>query len=217
MPWPNRIRDGRYSFGGRDLQLALTEPRARNASHGLVRWAAWTLEEHAGHSVSLTYRLMAQTATPGPWTCTCSTTCRRRADRHPHRDEPSAEPAPYAAGMHPYLTVGEPTAAGWTTSSCCCRPPPGARATTSSCSRSATSRWRARRTTSGSPAAARHGARPRLHRPRPRRARPRGDRAPDPPTASASALWVDAGTAGSRFQRRRPRDDRRGARWRWSR
>ncbi len=22
MPWPNRIRDGRYSFGGRDLQLA---------------------------------------------------------------------------------------------------------------------------------------------------------------------------------------------------
>ena len=28
MPWPNRIRDGAYSFGGRDLQLALTEPAA---------------------------------------------------------------------------------------------------------------------------------------------------------------------------------------------
>ena len=48
MPWPNRIRDGAYSFGGRDLQLALTEPERHNASHGLVRWAAWTLEEHTG-------------------------------------------------------------------------------------------------------------------------------------------------------------------------
>ena len=26
MPWPNRIRDGAYSFGGRDLQLPLSEP-----------------------------------------------------------------------------------------------------------------------------------------------------------------------------------------------
>ena len=27
MPWPNRIRDGAYTFDGRDLQLGLTEPR----------------------------------------------------------------------------------------------------------------------------------------------------------------------------------------------
>ena len=26
MPWPNRIRDGRYTFGGRELQLGLTDP-----------------------------------------------------------------------------------------------------------------------------------------------------------------------------------------------
>ena len=42
IPWPNRIRDGRYSFGGRDLQLGLTDPGHGNASHGLARWAAWT-------------------------------------------------------------------------------------------------------------------------------------------------------------------------------
>ncbi|HEY0646126.1 MAG TPA: aldose epimerase, partial [Nocardioides sp.] len=42
MPWPNRIRDGRYSFGGRDLQLGLSDPARGNASHGLARWAAWT-------------------------------------------------------------------------------------------------------------------------------------------------------------------------------
>ena len=68
MPWPNRIRDGAYTFGGHDLQLPLTEPARHNASHGLVRWVAWTLEEHTDNSVSLVYRLMAQTGT-------CSTTC----------------------------------------------------------------------------------------------------------------------------------------------
>ena len=46
VPWPNRIRDGAYSFDGRDLQLGLTEPARHNAIHGLARWAAWTPEEH---------------------------------------------------------------------------------------------------------------------------------------------------------------------------
>src|SRR3954466_8050800 len=40
VPWPNRVRDGAYSFAGRDLQLGLTEPALGNASHGLVRWGA---------------------------------------------------------------------------------------------------------------------------------------------------------------------------------
>src|SRR6478672_305528 len=66
MPWPNRIRDGRYRFDGQDLQLAHTEPKRHHASHGLARWVAWTLEEHAAASVSLQYRLMAQSGYP--WT-----------------------------------------------------------------------------------------------------------------------------------------------------
>ena len=60
MPWPNRIRDGAYSFQGRSLQLGLSEPSRHNASHGLARWAAWSVEEHFAHAVSLQYRLMAQ-------------------------------------------------------------------------------------------------------------------------------------------------------------
>ena len=34
MPWPNRLEDGSYTFGGRDHQLALTEP----AEGGEVRF-----------------------------------------------------------------------------------------------------------------------------------------------------------------------------------
>src|SRR4051812_14345816 len=41
MPWPNRLRDGRYEFRGVTQQLGLTEPANHNASHGLARWARW--------------------------------------------------------------------------------------------------------------------------------------------------------------------------------
>ena len=75
-----------------------------------MRWAAWTPEEHTAHSVSLTYRLMAQTGYP--WTLDLHLLYDLSADgltvTHTATNL-SEEPAPYAAGMHPYLTVGEPT------------------------------------------------------------------------------------------------------------
>ncbi len=107
MPWPNRVRDGAYTFDGRDQRLGLTEPTLGNAIHGLVRWAAWTPEEHGATSVSLSYRLMAQSGYP--WTLdlhvlydlsaeglTVTQTATNLSDR----------PAPYASGAHPYLTAG---------------------------------------------------------------------------------------------------------------
>src|SRR3954462_4870998 len=41
LPWPNRIRDGRYQFACRSMQLPLNEPDLHNAIHGLTRWAHW--------------------------------------------------------------------------------------------------------------------------------------------------------------------------------
>ena len=107
VPWPNRLGDGRFSFGGRDLTLPLTEHERRNASHGLVRWAAWTLEEHTAHSVSLTYRMMARTG--WPWTLDLHVLHDLSADGLTvtlTATNTSAEEAPYAAGAHPYLCVG---------------------------------------------------------------------------------------------------------------
>jgi aldose 1-epimerase len=107
MPWPNRIRDGAYSFDGRDLQLGLSEPARHNASHGLVRWAPWTLEEHTPHSVSLVHRLMAQTGYP--WTVDLHVLYDLSADGltvTQTATNMSATAAPYASGAHPYLVVG---------------------------------------------------------------------------------------------------------------
>lgn len=114
VPWPNRIRDGRYRFGGRDHQLPLSEVARGHASHGLVRWASWRLDERSESSVALEHRLMAQ---PGyPWTLDLhvryavseaglevTLTATNRA----------ASPAPFAAGAHPYLRVGPGPVDSW--------------------------------------------------------------------------------------------------------
>ncbi len=106
MPWPNRIRDGQYSFAGSDHQLPLTEPRLGNASHGLARWAAWSREEHTTHSVSLQYRLMAQTGYP--WTLDLHVLYDLSADGltvTQTATNMSGSAAPFASGAHPYLVV----------------------------------------------------------------------------------------------------------------
>lgn len=44
-PWPNRIRDGRYRFGGEQHVLPITERATGTASHGLVRWTPFAVTE----------------------------------------------------------------------------------------------------------------------------------------------------------------------------
>lgn len=108
MPWPNRIRDGRYAFGGTEHQLSVTEVARGNASHGLVRWALWELVELEDDMVTVGYRLHPQ---PG-WdhfldlrttyvlddSGLIVTTAARNVG-------PSA--APFGYGAHPYLAIGE--------------------------------------------------------------------------------------------------------------
>ncbi|MCL2543039.1 MAG: aldose 1-epimerase family protein [Nocardioidaceae bacterium] len=106
MPWPNRIRDGRYTFDGREQQLALTEPKRGNASHGLVRWAAWSVVAREQDRVELGYRLPAQTGYP--WTLDLRISYAVGADGlvvTQSATNLSDERAPYASGAHPYLVA----------------------------------------------------------------------------------------------------------------
>ncbi|GAB4004502.1 aldose 1-epimerase family protein [Nocardioides ultimimeridianus] len=115
MPWPNRLRDGRYTFQGTEQQLALTEPKRHNASHGLVRWAAWSPVSQEPHRVTLGYRLPAQTGYP--WTLDLTLTYRVGLDGltvTQSATNRSGAPAPYASGAHPYLLAGEGPCDDWT-------------------------------------------------------------------------------------------------------
>lgn len=107
LPWPNRLRDGRWSWRGADLQLDITSLQAPTAIHGLVGWQPWSvlaatddvvtvgtvIEPRSGYpfrlAAALDYRLAPDSLT---------VTVRVRND--------GERAAPFGAGMHPYLAVG---------------------------------------------------------------------------------------------------------------
>jgi len=110
IPFPNRVQGGRYDFGGRTHHLALNEPEAGNAIHGLTRWTEWMLVraepqtavlEHLlhpqpGYPFSLALRVEYALDAAGLAVSTKATNI-------------GAEPCPYGCGAHPYLTVGTAT------------------------------------------------------------------------------------------------------------
>lgn len=53
VPYANRIRDGRFSFGGHDVRLALNHPPERHSLHGIGWQRPWLLQSLVGSSVSL--------------------------------------------------------------------------------------------------------------------------------------------------------------------
>jgi len=63
-PWPNRIRDGRWSRGGRAHQLPINEPERGTALHGLVIWTDWQLVAHGPEAIMLSCRIPAQPGYP---------------------------------------------------------------------------------------------------------------------------------------------------------
>lgn len=107
VPWPNRVRDGRWTHDGVEEQLAITEVARGNASHGLLRFTAYAISETDG-AVTLRANVVPQTGFP--FLLETSVTYALTTDgvvvTHWIRNA-SATPAPVAIGVHPYLTVGD--------------------------------------------------------------------------------------------------------------
>lgn len=108
LPWPNRIRDGVYSFDGVRQQLPLSEPARHNASHGLVRWMAWNLVEHRPDAVRQSVRILPQPGYPAALesTITHSVDASGLAVEVAVTNVGTVH-APFGYGAHPYLTAGE--------------------------------------------------------------------------------------------------------------
>ena len=107
VPWPNRIDGGRYSFGGTEFQLGLTEPALGNAIHGLTRWTAWTLVSHDAGSVQL--RSTPHGYQGYPFGLEIEAGHRLHPDSGLHVDitarNRGSRAAPFGTGSHPYLTL----------------------------------------------------------------------------------------------------------------
>ena len=104
QPWPNRLADGRYEFGGQTLSLPLSEPHRRNAIHGLVRWSGWDLLEATPARVRVGHVLWPQPGYPFTLVLELEYELSDAGLRVTMAAENAGtRPAPYGAGMHPYL------------------------------------------------------------------------------------------------------------------
>jgi aldose 1-epimerase len=107
MPWPNRLADGRFSFGGQTHQVPITEPEKHNAIHGLVRWRNWQAIERSGNRVLVATRLYPSDG----WPFTLDLSIEYVLDDGGLTVETCARnitggTCPFAAGQHPYLSPG---------------------------------------------------------------------------------------------------------------
>lgn len=114
-PWPNRIADGRYTFGGRTLGVPINEPERNTALHGLVHDRPWHITTVSTSEAHLQHRIWPTAGYPwmldldiryhlGPHGLTIELTAHNA----------SADTAPYGCSFHPYLVAGAGTIDDWT-------------------------------------------------------------------------------------------------------
>jgi aldose 1-epimerase len=106
-PWPNRLRDGRYTWDGEEHETPVSEHETGNAIHGLVRFVAWEVVERSSERVVLEHLLHPQPGYPFALRLRIAyelsaaglrveTTATNEGDRA----------LPYGEGHHPYLAAG---------------------------------------------------------------------------------------------------------------
>jgi aldose 1-epimerase len=107
VPWPNRIRDGRYVFDGVEHRLELTEAERGNALHGLTIGRRWRATRSSTRHLTLVCDLRPEPGYPfalrlaaGYELTSEGVVITLRASNV------GRERAPFGAGLHPYLTLG---------------------------------------------------------------------------------------------------------------
>lgn len=117
VPWPNRVEDGLWQLQGTEQRLDLTDPKKRNAIHGLLRNSPYTVRDRNDSAITLAATVFPQHGYP----FLLDTTVRYElvddgiVVTHWVRNC-SRTRAPYAVGAHPYLQIGDvPTEDLWIT------------------------------------------------------------------------------------------------------
>ena len=106
MPWPNRLRDGRYVFEGAEHRVAITEPETSTALHGLTLSSRWRASRTSAHGITLSHRLRGREGYPFALDLAVGyeldsagvVVTLRATNAGPGR-------APFGAGLHPYLRL----------------------------------------------------------------------------------------------------------------
>jgi len=109
IPFPGRVRAGRYSLNGETYQMELSDKEGPNAIHGFVRHSLWKITEQSENAITFAISLRPDEHVGYPFALRMTVsygldeegmTCRFFVENAGER------PAPVAAGFHPYFTVG---------------------------------------------------------------------------------------------------------------
>ncbi|OAN42028.1 aldose epimerase [Mycolicibacterium iranicum] len=108
VPWPNRVRDGRWHHEGRTLQLDITDAETNTALHGLLCAVDFRCVEYSESSVTLAAPIQSREGYPFDLETTVhyQLTTTGLAATHTVRNVGS-RCAPVALGAHPFLSIGD--------------------------------------------------------------------------------------------------------------
>ena len=108
VPWPNRVRDGRWTHEGRTLQLDITEPHLGNAIHGLLRNTPYELIERSANVICLRAQVFPQNGYPFRLDTRVRYTLVADGIEVTHTVKNLGSAcAPVAIGAHPFLAIGD--------------------------------------------------------------------------------------------------------------
>lgn len=106
-PWPNRVRDARWTHDGVTRQLDVTDPSRNTAIHGLLRNTAYRIVTRSDDTVTLAATIHPQRGWPFLLRTTVRYTLADDGLTVTHTaDNSGTAPAPWAVGSHPYLRAG---------------------------------------------------------------------------------------------------------------
>jgi aldose 1-epimerase len=115
FPFPNRIRDGRFAWEGRDYQLPINDPQKKNAIHGFACQRVWRIVDQGtdAASVWITGEFHGSRDAPEcrsfwPADYRIRITYRLRPNRlriEATVDNPDQVRLPFGLGYHPYFRV----------------------------------------------------------------------------------------------------------------
>jgi aldose 1-epimerase len=109
-PWPNRIADASYEFGGVHHELPVNERASQSAIHGLVRWVPWRALEREPQRVVVGHELHPQPGYPFALSLHVEYELSERGLRVlSSATNVGADPCPFGIGFHPYLRPGTPS------------------------------------------------------------------------------------------------------------
>jgi aldose 1-epimerase len=114
-PWPNRVVDGKYQFDGIEQQLALTEPDRGHALHGLAVWQDAVVVSQEPDAVALGVTVSPQDGYPFRLSLLVTYSLTEQGlTINLEATNTGPRPAPFGAGIHPYLCAGPGVVDDWT-------------------------------------------------------------------------------------------------------